>query len=194
MTPFPSLPAALLPAALNHLLAQETWARARLTPHAGKIACFEVGPVTLALQVTGDGLVGAAPAGEAPTVTIRVRSADLALIAQNRDRAFSYVKIDGDADFANTISQISQSLRWEVADDLGKLTGDIAAHRIVDGATTAAATLRATQQKFMENVAEYFLDEKPMLVRPQAVTEFTSDVTRLRDDAERLAKRIGRLS
>ena len=124
MTPFPSFrsfSAVLLPAALNHLLDQEAWARARLTPHAGKIACFEVGPVTLALQVTGEGLVDAAPAGEAATVTIRVRSADLPLIAQNRDRAFSYVKIDGDADFANTISQISQSLRWEVADDLGRV-------------------------------------------------------------------------
>lgn len=194
MTPFPPFPDTLLPAALNHLLAQENWARARLMPHAGKIACFEVGPVTLRLQVAGDGLVAVAPAGEVPTVTIRIRSADLPLIAQHRDRAFSYVKVDGDADFANTISQISQSLRWEVADDLGKLTGDIAAHRIVDGAATTAATLRATHQKFMENLAEYFLDEKPMLVRPQAVTEFTNDVTRLRDDMERLAKRIGRLS
>jgi ubiquinone biosynthesis protein UbiJ len=32
-----------------------------------------------------------------------------------------------------------------------------------------------------------------MLVRPQAVSDFTNDVTRLRDDLERLAKRINKL-
>lgn len=184
----------LLPAALNHLLVQESWARAKLLPHAGKIARFEVGPVTLMLQIAEDALVQAAAAGSAATVTIRVRAADVPLILQHRERAFSYVSIEGDADFANTISQVSQSLRWEVADDLARVTGDIAARRIVDGAGAAVATLRAAQQSIMENLAEYFLDENPMLVRPHAVVDMTADVMRLRDDAERLAKRIGRLS
>ena len=115
------------------------------------------------------------------------------MILQNRERAFSYVKIDGDADFANTISKVSQNLRWDIANDLSQVVGDIAAQRIVDGAAAAVATVRTTQQKVMENVAEYFLEEQPMLVRPQAVAEFTSDVTRLRDDVERLAKRIERI-
>jgi ubiquinone biosynthesis protein UbiJ len=32
-----------------------------------------------------------------------------------------------------------------------------------------------------------------MLVRPQAVSDFASDVVRLRDDVERIAKRIEKL-
>jgi ubiquinone biosynthesis protein UbiJ len=32
-----------------------------------------------------------------------------------------------------------------------------------------------------------------MLVRPQAVVDFTSEVTKLRDDVERMAKRIEKL-
>ena len=191
MTPTPD---SFIPAALNHLLAQESWARARLTPHAGKVARFEIGPVTLRLQVAADGLLASAGADDPVAVTIHIRAADLPLIAQNRERAFSYVTIDGDADFASTISQVGQSVRWEVADDLSRLVGDIAAQRIVVGATATVAILRSTQQKFMENVAEYFLEEKPMLLRPQAVTAFTGDVTRLRDDVERLAKRIERLA
>ncbi len=183
-----------IPAALNHLLARESWARARLAAHAGKVARFEIGPVTLRLQVAADGMLMAAVAQDPVAVTIHIRAADLPLIAQNRERAFSYVTIDGDADFASTISQVGQSLRWEVADDLSHLVGDIAAQRLVDGATATVAGLRSTRQKFMENLAEYFLEEQPMLLRPQAVTDFTSDVTRLRDDAERLAKRIERLA
>ena len=191
MTPSPD---ALISAAVNHLLAQESWARARLAPHAGKLARFEIGPVTVRLQVAADGMLVAAATDQPVAVTIHIRAADLPLIAQNRERAFSYVTIDGDADFASTISQVGQSLRWEVADDLSRLVGDMAAQRIVGGATATLATLRSTRQKFMENVAEYFLEEKPMLLRPQAVTGYTADVTRLRDDVERLAKRIERLA
>ena len=184
----------LLPNFINHLLVQENWARAQLLPHAGKVACLDAGIATLRLKVTADGMVENAPTDEPLAVTIRVRPADLPLILQNRERAFSYVKIDGDADFANTISKVSQSLRWDIANDLSHVVGDIAAQRIVDGGGAAASTVRSTHRKVMENLAEYFLEEQPMLMRPRAVTEFTTDVTRLRDDVERLAKRIERLA
>ncbi|WP_242489835.1 ubiquinone biosynthesis accessory factor UbiJ [Noviherbaspirillum cavernae] len=183
----------MLPAAINHLLAHEPWAREKLAAHAGKVACVDAGMMAFRLKATADGMVQAADKDDATAVTIRVRLADLPLIAQNRERAFSYVKIEGDADFANTISQLSQSLRWEAEEDLGKLIGDVAATRLVAGARTAIDTARSTQQKLAENLAEYFLEEKPMLVRPQAVSDLGGDVARLRDDVERLAKRIEKL-
>jgi ubiquinone biosynthesis protein UbiJ len=65
--------------------------------------------------------------------------------------------------------------------------------RIVAGGNALIAGALATHKKLAENVAEYFLEEQPMLVRPQAVSDFTNDVTRLRDDLERLAKRINKL-
>jgi ubiquinone biosynthesis protein UbiJ len=42
-------------------------------------------------------------------------------------------------------------------------------------------------------VAEYFLEENPMLVRPQAVSDFADEIAKLRDDVERIAKRIEKL-
>lgn len=186
-------PGSIFPAAINHLLAQEAWARAKLIPHAGKIAVLDGGVLALRLKVSADGMLEAASADELPTVTIRMQISDLPLIMQNRERAFSYVKIEGDADFANTISQLSQSLRWEAEDDLSKLVGDIAATRIVAGAHKAANTAKALHQSVTENIAEYFLEEQPLLIRPQAVTDFTGEVTRLRDDVARLAKRIDKL-
>ncbi|WP_211474360.1 SCP2 domain-containing protein [Collimonas humicola] len=186
-------------ASVNHLLAQEPWAQRILASHAGKVACFDGGAVKLSWQVGVDGLLQAPPADtdekvvNLPNVTIRVNLADLPLIAQNRERAFSYVKIEGDADFANAISQVSQGLRWDAEHDLSKLVGDIAAVRIVSGGNALIAGVLSTHKKLAENLAEYFLEEQPMLVRPQAVSDFTNDVTRLRDDLERLAKRINKL-
>ena len=180
-------------AAVNHLLAQEPWAREKLAAHAGKIACLDAGVVAIRVRAGADGLLEAASDDNPAHVTIRANPADLPLIARNRERAFSYVKVEGDADFANTISQLSQSLRWEAEEDLSKLFGDIAAVRLVGGAKAAFGAVRSTQQKLAENLAEYFLEEQPMLVRPAVVDEFAGDVARLRDDVERLAKRIEKL-
>ncbi|MYM35955.1 sterol-binding protein [Duganella sp. FT94W] len=188
-----SFSAAPASAAINHLLAQETWARQALQRHAGKIAVIDAGAVALRLRVTADGYVEPAPAEEAARVTIRVKLSDLPLIAQNRERAFSYVQIEGDAEFANAISSLSQSLRWEAEHDLEKVIGPIAAVRAVAGAKAALEAVRSGQQKLAENVAEFLLDEKQLLVRPHTVDAWSADVTRLRDDVERAAKRLAKL-
>jgi ubiquinone biosynthesis accessory factor UbiJ len=189
------LPSFMRPAAavINHLLVQEPWAQSRLALHQGKTVCIDAGLVQWRLSVTADGLVASAVEDVAPTVTIRVKLSDLPLILANRERAVAYVKIEGDADFANAISQLSQSLRWDAEHDLGKVVGDIAATRLVAGARSAFEAAQTTQKQLAENVAEYFLEEQPMLIRPYAMQEFSSDVVKLRDDLERLSKRIEKL-
>ncbi|WEF32602.1 ubiquinone biosynthesis accessory factor UbiJ [Pseudoduganella chitinolytica] len=196
LLPIPGqLPTLSMPAAatINHLLAQEDWARAELKQYAGKVARIDASPVELRLMVAADGMVQAASSDVVPAVTIRLKLSDLPLIAQNRERAFSYVQIEGDAEFANAISRLSQSLRWEAEHDLEKLVGPIAAVRLVAGAKGALASLQTGQRKLTENVAEYFLEEQPLLVRPAVTEPFAADVTRLRDDVERAIKRLEKL-
>ncbi|GGC05204.1 ubiquinone biosynthesis accessory factor UbiJ [Pseudoduganella buxea] len=189
------LPTLSSPAAatINHLLAQEVWARAELKQYAGKVARIDMSPLELRLMVAADGMVQAASTDVVPAVTIRLKLSDLPLIAQNRERAFSYVQIEGDAEFANAISRLSQSLRWEAEHDLEKVVGPIAAVRLVSGAKSALASLQTGQRKLSENVAEYFLEEQPLLVRPAVTEAFAADVTRLRDDVERALKRLDKL-
>ncbi|WP_051293608.1 ubiquinone biosynthesis accessory factor UbiJ [Pseudoduganella violaceinigra] len=195
MFPFPpKLPGLSMPVAatINHLLAQEPWARSELKLHAGKVAVIDASPAVLRLRVAADGMVEAA-GSDAAAVTIRMKLSDLPLIAQNRERAFSYVQIEGDAEFANAISRLSQALRWEAEYDLEKLVGPIAAVRLVRGARAMVQGARNGQRKVAENVAEYFLDENPLLIRPVAAESFAADVTRFRDDVERASKRLEKL-
>lgn len=189
------LSALLLPvaAAINHLLAQEPRGRQQLMLHTGKLVCIDTGALAARLRVTGDGYVEVAPASAQASVTIRVKLSDLPLILQNRERAFSYVKIEGDAEFANAISQLSKTVRWDAEHDLEKLVGAIAAVRLVAGGKSALATLKAGQQKVAENVAEYLLEEQPLLVRPSMVEALGAGVVRLRDDVDRLEKRLAKL-
>ncbi|MCL6484768.1 ubiquinone biosynthesis accessory factor UbiJ [Janthinobacterium sp. LB2P10] len=182
-------------ATINHLLAQEPWARQQLALHAGKVACIDTGAVALRMRVDSAGMLEAAPttAEIQANVTIGVKLSDVPLILQNRERAFSYVKIEGDAEFANAISQLSKGLRWDAEHDLEKVIGPMLATRLVSGVKDVAAFVRTGQQKLAENVAEYFLDEQPMLIRPSTLQEYSAGVTRMRDDVERLAKRLARL-
>ncbi len=195
-SPFPSPQRALMApaiAAINHLLAQEAWARDALALHAGKEACIDTGHLRLRMRVARDGMLESSHSEDAATVTIHVKLADLPLIAQNRDRAFSYVRIEGDAEFANTISTLSKGLRWDAEHDLERLFGPIGATRLVGGAKSVVTGAAATGRRLAENLAEYLLEENPVLVRPTVVEQFTDDVTRTRDDIERLDKRIARL-
>lgn len=178
---------------VNHLLTQEAWARADLQSHAGKVACLTTDLLAIQLQVAPDGLLQGSTNNKSPDVTIRIKMADLPLIMQAPERAFAYVKLEGDADFAHTISHLGQNLRWEAEHDLQQWFGDIAATRIVAGAKVAVAAAKTGHKKLSENLAEYFVEENPLLVHPEALTQLGADISKTRDDVERLAKRIQKL-
>lgn len=180
-------------ATINHLLAQEAWARDALMRHAGKVAVIDTGHLKVRLRVARDGMLETAGDDDAASVTIHVKLGDLPLILQNRERAFSYVRIDGDAEFANAISQLANGLRWDAEHDLERIVGPIGAVRLAGGVRSLAGGAAQAGRRVAENVAEFLLEEKRVLVRPAAVAGFTDDVGRLRDDVERAAKRLAKL-
>ncbi|MFS2017236.1 sterol-binding protein, partial [Massilia sp. CT11-108] len=61
------------------------------------------------------------------------------------------------------------------------------------GARSAVTGAATAGRRLAENVAEFLLEERRVLVRPATVDDFADDVGRLRDDVERTAKRIAKL-
>jgi ubiquinone biosynthesis protein UbiJ len=178
-------------AVINHLLSRQPVLSEKLRAHAGEVACLDVG-IQLTLAVAADGLFQLAGNAK-PNVTIRIKPADLPQVLVNMEKAFSYVTISGDADFARTISEIANELHWEPEEDLAPFFGDIAAVRITQAARTTLSQAKSGGRKFFENMAEYLLEENPTLIYRQAGEKFASDVAIIRDDVERLAKRIALL-
>lgn len=179
-------------AALNHLLSRQPLLRDKLAAHAGKSARIAVDAFQIRLAVATDGLLQAATDAE-PSVTIRIKASDLPAILANMDRAFSYVSLSGDAEFARAISEVAQGLQWEAEEDLAPFVGDIAAVRIAQAARATAQGVRSGGRKLMEQIAEYLLEENPTLLYRKSGEDFAADVAALRDDVERLGKRIGLL-
>jgi ubiquinone biosynthesis protein UbiJ len=179
-------------AVINHLLVRQPVLCHKLRTHSGGVACLEVGAIQLKLAVAADGFFQLAETAE-PNVTIRIKPADLPQVMVNMEKAFSYVSISGDADFARTISELANELHWEPEEDLTPFVGDIAAVRITQAARTTLSQAKSGGRKLLENMAEYLLEENPTLLYRQAGEKFASDVAIIRDDVERLAKRIASL-
>lgn len=185
-------------ATLNHLLSRQPALAAKLAAHAGKVAAIDAGLMQLALRVGADGQLqdAAGPdadAADAANVTIRINPADLPQILADMSRAFAYVNISGDAEFAKTISDVANGLHWEAEEDLAPLVGDIAAVRLARAGREAVDVMKTGSRKLVENLAEYLLEENPTLLYRAAGEAFASNVAVLRDDVERLAKRIALL-
>jgi ubiquinone biosynthesis protein UbiJ len=183
-------------ATVNHLLSRQASLTSLLKTHAGKTACFDVGIVQLYLCVTGEGLlrqVEQSVADNKPAVSIRINPTELPAILADMKQAFSHVTIEGDADFAKTISEVAMHLHWDAEEDLAPFIGDIAAVRLVQFARASLHNAKVSSQSFIDSVAEYLLEEQPVLLRRQKRLEFSAQVMTVRDDTERLAKRIALL-
>jgi ubiquinone biosynthesis protein UbiJ len=187
------LPAPVL-LAVNHLLDQAAWARAKLAPYAGHVAQINLPPFEAAFVILDDGRLGAANVDAEPEVRISLPASTPLLALQGNDAVMRAARLDGAVNFAEALGFVIRNLRWDVEEDLSKIVGDIAAHRLVGGARDVLVWHQQTAQRLGENLAEYFTEENPQTARRSAIAEFSADVDRIRDDLARLEKRVQRLA
>lgn len=183
-------------AAVNHLLARETWARERLAPYAGKTARLSSPPVVLTLLVQPDGYLAAVEAHDAQQVDVALSVPAGALPAYlqgGQAAVMKHVKIEGDAEFATVLGKLAEHLRWEPEEDLARVIGDAPASRVASLAREAATQARRSGRNLLDSVAEYLLDENPQLVRRAALDSFNAELARTRDALARVEKRVERL-
>ena len=180
-------------AVVNHLLKSASWARERLKPHAGKTARFDLAPfsVTLAIRDGGD-VADAPPAAPAdasfkltPGVALRVLASD--------ENAWRDVQATGDTVFARDILYVAQNLRWDVEEDLSRVFGDIAAHRMVQSGNDLRRWQRDSAEHLARSAASYWTEERPLIAARSDIERFLREVDTLRDDVARAEKRLGKL-
>lgn len=178
--------------ALNHVLARSPWATAKLTPFAGREALFVMPPLRVQFVVLASGLFAAGKG--TPDVEIVLPAETPLLALQGTEKAMRQAHITGSVEFADTLGFVLRHLSWDFEEDLSKLVGDIAAHRIANTLRSFTAWQQQAALNLAENAAEYLRDETGVLPSPQEITTFSNDVDQLRDDVARLEKRLQRLS
>ncbi len=139
---------------INHVLAAEPAATDRLRPHAGRTLALTLAgwptllppPPVLAWRVTPAGLLewcGLEGAGVADLGVQLDASNPALLVARTLAGQPPAVQIDGDAQLAGDVNWLLQNLRWDVAADLEKLFGPVAAEQLHRIGSTLATGLRA---------------------------------------------------
>ena len=178
---------------INHILRATPRAMTRLQRFTGKTMAFKSGPFHLRLAVLASGEVDAASQESIPDVTVTAPPILLPRLAAREEAAFKQAVFEGDAEFAAEIAFLARHLEWDVEEDLSKVVGDIAAHRIVSTAKSLRAWRKDATVRLGENVREYLTEERPALVPRRDLWEFLHDVDAVRDDVARLEKRLARL-
>lgn len=178
--------------AFNHLLAAAPWAREKLAPFAGKRARLVLGPLPLEFRIAPDGTFESLGTDEPAVEIVLPATAPLALL-QGREAMMRGAHITGAADFAEALGFVLRKLEWDAEEDLSRVVGDIAAHRIARAAGDFAAARAEAGRRLAENVAEYLRYEQPAGVGKPAMRAFAAAVDTLRQDVDTLERRLAAL-
>jgi len=179
--------------AVNHVLRGSPLALERLRPHAGRTVAIHLGPVALALTVQSTGEVAAALPGASRDLEVRISPFLVPRLAAREEAAFGEIGMEGDGALAEDVSFLVRHLTWDVEEDLSRVVGDIAAHRLVGAARGFARWSRDASLRMAQGAAEYWTEESPLVASRVKVEGFARDVSALRDAVASLERRIARL-
>jgi ubiquinone biosynthesis protein UbiJ len=84
--------------------------------------------------------------------------------------------------------------RPDLEDELSKWVGDLPAHALGVAARGAGTWLKRAAAALRMNAAEYLQEESRAMPAPLEAEAFFADVEKLRDDVERAAARLDRLT
>ena len=186
---------ALAAAAINHLLQGAAWVRERMVPFAGASVRFHLPPASATFSIGEDGTLQPAASGVEPAAIIRLTPALALRLALLKDEsARAEVEVEGDAALAAALTRILGALSWDVEEDLSRVVGDVAAHRIGLAGRALLDWQAALAANVARSVGEYLTEERAVVPGREALHLFAAAVDELRDDTQRLEKRIQRLS
>ena len=190
------LPSSLIARALTKLLSHDDAARRLLASHAGETLQVRMPPFTTTLKIsaTGDFVAGDSTLSDQDlSVSIEFPLTSLPLIAQGKDAALRSAKISGQAALLQDISKAFASLPLAAEAELERVVGPILATEAVRFFKALKALGDNAQSSLHEAGKRYLYDEAQLVAERDDVSQFASDIQRLRIDVQRLQARIAQL-
>ncbi|MBL8264763.1 SCP2 domain-containing protein [Steroidobacter sp.] len=105
----------------------------------------------------------------------------------------SSVHIQGDAEVAQTFSELLKQARPDLEEELSRVIGDVAAHQVGNAARSALGFARRAASTFAQNVSEYLQEEGRDAPSRTEADEFVAGVDKLRDDVDRFEAKLALL-
>lgn len=182
-------------APINHLIYGESWACKRLRNYAGKVVRIRMFPlIDFTFMIQEDGKISTTPTGTTIDTTISLSASMLPFLLTKNDDVYNNIKTSGDDAIAKELIDIGIHLRWDAAQDLSKIIGDIPANRVVQASETLVDWHTKKINNFSETLAEFCLEEQPVLAKALSIKHFIEDVDRMQKDTDTLEQRINNLT
>lgn len=184
---------ATIAAFFNHLLRGNPWALERLRPHAGKTVLLRAIPFEWRFALAENGEVLPELTAAEPDLCIAATIPLWLRMFAMREHDLSLAKVSGDTALTDDLAYLVRYLAWDVEEDLSHVFGDVAAHRMADGGRKLLGWPGAALFGLASALAEYWVEERPLLVRPEDIQRYFREVALLAAEVETLETRIERL-
>ena len=195
-----ALEAALRPVAklLNRNIQESTPARELCVALSGTVVAVRVSDTALAAYfiVDDETIDVVAATSQDPDVIITGSLITLASLAgQSGTTAIrdGSLDISGDAELAGQFQQLLSFARPDIEEELSGIVGDAAAHRLGEFARGFGRWGREARSTMGANIREYLQEESRDAPSRYEVEKFNTDVSKLRDDVDRIEARLNRL-
>jgi len=190
----------ILEEAINRLLALDPEVPRRIARVSGRVIGVEVlglpGPFYLTFPGGSVHLAASPPA--APDVEVRGGPLSLArlALAPGGERVLldGGVTVRGDVGVLNELRACLAGVAVDWEEELARAVGDLPAHALGNQARAFGAWLGEVREALGQDLQEYLWEEVRLVPRPESTEGFLAAVDTLRDDLERLAKRVDRLA
>lgn len=179
--------------ALNHLLDNADWARAKLQPHGGRVAVLAFPAISIRLQVSDDGRFAPAASDDSADLTLIFPTGAIEGLWLGLEAAMRHVRVSGNAEFGEALGFVLRNLRWDAEADLAQIVGDTLAPRFVLGARRMFDWQQDFLRRGTENLRDYLAFERPTLVHQTALQDLAIETLNFRDRLGRLEKRLAKL-
>ena len=196
MSPFTEL---LRPAeaALNRGIESSSTARAALDRVAGRTLVVEMLDTRLSITLTAVEnrvlLNGAASEKCDARIKGTLFSLLSMLLGHEGEKRVGRIVIEGDAEVAQRFRDLLKLAAPDLEEEMAHRFGDVAAHQLGRVSRTAIDWGRKAVARFGENLSEYLQEENRTVATRTEVEEFTTEVDELREAADRLHARMGKL-
>jgi ubiquinone biosynthesis protein UbiJ len=182
----------LIASGLDRLFAQTPGARDALARHAGRTLALDLALFRARLMIDEGGSLRAAPMDEPEAVIFLTPEVLLRLPAKGK-AAFRELRTEGDAELLSAFNDAFQQLDLDAEAELSRLFGPIAGFRLAEAGRAFSGWVKQAAEDTARTVAEYAVEESPMLAGRADIDRFNREVDALRDEAARLEARLSRL-
>jgi ubiquinone biosynthesis protein UbiJ len=183
---------------LNHLLDQQPTSQSRMQKESGKTLVLVIAPVKLKFWVNEQGhfqpIALNQSADDSVDTQITLEWADLIGSVSKPSAVSRKAVIEGNMNFAQTVSIVINDLSWDSERDLAQIVGDEQAVWIMNALSALGTNARDVLQRFKSSLHEYVVYEQSMTPTEEEFNSFCCEISQLRDDLARLEKRLSKLS